>query len=167
MLQNWRTRTILHKVGANIREYENVQKSLATSLGVQYTPISQDVLDALNHDPCSVISGTKRFKSWRAVEDIYGRILRQRDILRTFAQTTAGDGIATPSKSAFADSIATLTKALESLEVHKRDIIERAATVAEALLQLKGVHAHVKREYLETMAHTSTMYPEVSLCSTV
>lgn len=162
MRQNWRTRQILHKVGANIREYENVQKSLATSLGVQYTSIPQEVLDALNHDPCSVVSATKRFKSWRAVDDIHSRIVRQRDVLRNFAQTTAGDGIATPPQSVFADSIAGLTNALQQLEMHRQHIIEEAATVAKALVRVKDVHATVKREYNETMAHTSLVYPEVS-----
>lgn len=162
MLQNWRTRQILHKVGANIREYETVQKSLATSLGVPYTSIPQEVLDALNHDPCSVVSGTKRFKSWRAVEDIHGRIVRQRDTLRNFTQTPAGNGIVTPSKSSFVDSIATLTDALQQLEVHRQDIVSKAETVADALVRVKGVHATVKREYNETMGHTSSVYPEVS-----
>ncbi|KAK7695187.1 hypothetical protein QCA50_002377 [Cerrena zonata] len=162
MLQNWRTRQILHKVGGNIKEYENVQKSLAASLGAEYTSIPQEVLDALNHDPCSVVSGTKRFKSWRAVEDIHGRIVRQRDTLRNFAQTTAGSGITTPTKSSFVDSIATLTDALQQLEVHRQHIVEKAETVAEALVRAKGVHATVKREYDETMGHTSLVYPELS-----
>ncbi|CAL1694940.1 unnamed protein product [Somion occarium] len=162
VLQNYRTRQILQRVGANVREYENVQKSLATLLGVPYVQIPQDVLDAFSHDPSSVVSSTKRFKSWRAVEDIHGRILRQREILRDFVTRTSEQGIQNPSKSFFEDTIASLTQSLDQLELQRQRIVREAETVAEALTRVKVVHGTVKREYNETLGHTSLVYPEMS-----
>ena len=159
--QNRRTRQLLQRVGANIREYENVQSSLAMLLDQPHVPISQDVLDAFSHDPASVTSGTRRLKSWRAVEDIQDRINRQRDTLHAFVASINASKDDVGSGSVFEEPIQSLSESLEKLEQRRQDIAHKAEQVAETLARVKDVHSSVKNEYNEVLAHTSLVYPEV------
>ncbi|KAL4241825.1 hypothetical protein ABKN59_000713 [Abortiporus biennis] len=160
--QNFRTRQVLQRVGANIREYESIQSNLAHLLGIPYRKIPHEVLDSLSHDPSSVVSATKRFRGYKAVDDIHERINRQRDILRAFASSISGQEVAPPAQNVFDDSITSLMQALEQLEIHRQHIAREAADVAEALAKVKPMHAVVKKEYNETLGHTSLVYTQIS-----
>ena len=165
--QNHRTRQLLQRVGANLREYENVQSRLAHLTGKTHTPIPQDVLDAFLHDPASVTAGTRRFKSWRAVEDIHDRISRQRNTLLGFAASPNQNEDEGDQFSVFDEPMSSLSASLEELEQRRQDIARKAEEVAEALISVKDIHANVKKEYNDVLAHTSLIYPEVRviLCS--
>lgn len=157
-------RQVLQRVGANIREYENVQASLSKLLGTPYIKIPPEVLEALSHDPSAVTTKTRSFQSWKAVEDIHSRILRQRETLRGYAESLGTQRALTSSKSVFDDPIGTLMQSLEQLEIHQRHIMRETESVAGVLTRVKNVHTKVKKSYNETLGHTSVVYPEV--CST-
>lgn len=167
MDQNKRTRQLLQRVGAQIREYENVQSRLSDLLGKSYTAVPVEVLDALSHDPASVIGPTRRYKSWRAVEDIHERIRLQRKTLRDFASmlTSTENDDSGGENSAFREILTTLADSLQQLHGHRMRLAGDAEEVAEALVEVKESHTAVKREYNEVMAHTSLIYPQVSLPS--
>ncbi|KAI0752206.1 hypothetical protein BC629DRAFT_1739397 [Irpex lacteus] len=157
MDQNKRTRQLLQRVGAQIREYENVQSRLSDLLGKSYTAVPVEVLDALSHDPASVIGPTRRYKSWRAVEDIHERIRLQRKTLRDFASalTSTENDDSGGENSAFREILTTLADSLQQLHGHRMRLAGDAEEVAEALVEVKESHTAVKREYNEVMAHTS------------
>ncbi|KAI0347755.1 hypothetical protein BDW22DRAFT_1424023 [Trametopsis cervina] len=160
--QNRRTRQLLQRIGAHVREYENVQSRLSDLLGTPYTSVPPEVLDAFSHDPASVISSTKRLKGWHAVEDIHARIALQRETLRNFASSLPRRGIGDGSDTALEDMLGTLSYSLDQLEEHRSRLSDDAEEVDEALVEVKEIHAGVKREYNEVMAHTSLIYPQLS-----
>lgn len=164
--QNVRIRQVLHCVGTNIREYEDVQSGLSKLLGVPYVRISSEVLEALSHDPAAVTTKTRMFASWRAVEDIYARVVRQRETLRAFADSLPMQSTLATSRSVFEDPIKSLMQSLEQLEIHRRHITRESEAVAGILTRVKNVHSKVKKGYNETLSHTSLVYPEVlHICS--
>ncbi|KAI0697560.1 hypothetical protein BC835DRAFT_1337723 [Cytidiella melzeri] len=162
MDQNRRSRQLLQRVGAHIREYEVVQSRLSDLLGKPYTSVPSEVLDALSHDPASVIGATRRYKSWRAVEDIQERLCWQRQTLRNFVLTLDHTEGSCGGGSAFEDILTTLSASLEQLEGYRHRLADDADEVAETLGEVKESHVGVKKKYLEAMAHTSLIYPELS-----
>ena len=159
-------RHLLQRVCTNIRDYDSVQAGLSRLLGMSYTRIPTEVLDAFVHDPAAVTGGTRRAKSWRAVEDIHERIERQRLTLQTFmhSQPLNGDP-AVPPSHVFDDPITQLMEALEQLSTQRRELVAKAEEVSSVLKQVKTIHADVKKVYNDTLAHTSLVYPEVRLDS--
>lgn len=160
-MQNQRTRLLLQRVGGNIREYEHVLSRLSMLLGIQHTPIPLEVLDALSHDPASVMSGTKRLKSWRAMEDICDRIARQRETLRCFAASITHEEAASGTADIFDGPIFSLSSSLDQLEHHRQRLAQEAEKVLRTLAQVKETHSTVKRQYNDVTAHTSLIYPQV------
>ncbi|KAI0719940.1 hypothetical protein C8T65DRAFT_568214 [Cerioporus squamosus] len=161
--QNYRIRNLLQRVCAHIREYESVQAGLSSLLGVSYTKIPSEVLDAIAHDPSAVTGGTRRAKSWRAVEDIHERIERQRHTLGTFIHSQVLNGeLAVPPYHIFDDPIAQLMGALEQLAAQRQELATKAEEVSSVLKQVKTIHGDVKKVYNDTLAHTSLVYPELS-----
>jgi hypothetical protein len=138
-----------------------IQCSLSKSLGLTYKSLPPELLDAFNHDPAIVSGTTPRFQGWRAVEDTHRRLARQREIFQTFLSTTANTSVFSPPGSVLHEHITTLLQSLEALEGLKEDIAVKTMEVAEALEKVKTVHATVKKEYNETLSHTSVMYSEV------
>lgn len=129
------------------------------SLGVPHTSIPTELLDAFSHDPAAVTGATRRFRGWRAVEDIQHRVTRQRETFRTFLSMSQ-DGFSPPD-SVFDEPIAVLSQTLEKLEDHREAIAAKAREVAGILTSVKGIHASVKTEYNDTLSHTAVVYPEV------
>ncbi|OBZ68484.1 hypothetical protein A0H81_11449 [Grifola frondosa] len=161
--QNYRTRHLLQRVGASVREYDSVQAGLSGLLGMPYAKIPADVLEAFTHDPSAVTSGTRRFKSWRAVEDIHDRIVRQREVVQTFAASISSEREAVaPERNIFEEPITSLTRSLKQLKQERERLILQGGEVEEALRRVKRVHATVKKEYNDTLAQTSLVYPELS-----
>lgn len=152
-------RQALQRVAASIREYDLLQTNRIQALGIIQTKLPSELLDALSHDPAAVTGSTRSLKGWRAVEDIHGRVMRQRDTCRSFLALSQ-DAIP-PSGSVFDDSINKLSQTLHELEDHKAAIATKARDVAGILTRVKGIHASVKTEYNETFSHTSVVYPEV------
>ncbi|KAI0756851.1 hypothetical protein C8Q80DRAFT_1130813 [Daedaleopsis nitida] len=161
--QNHRIRHLLQRVCTSIRDYDSVQAGLSSLLGIPYMKIPPEVLDAFLHDPSAVTGGTRRAQSWKAVEDIHERIERQRETLQTFvhSQFLDGSAIASPH-NVFDDPIAQLLHALDELAIQRQALSHKAEEVTMVLNRVKMVHAGVKKDYNDTLAHTSLVYPELS-----
>ncbi|KAH9944260.1 uncharacterized protein BXZ73DRAFT_39325 [Epithele typhae] len=161
--QNYRVRHLLQRVCGSIRDYDSLQAGLSTLLGIQYSRIPSEVLDALLHDPAAITGGTRSSKSWVAVEDIHARIQRQRETLHDFIHLGIGevDGVAPPCK-VFDEPVSKLLGALETLSSQREALAHHAEDVATVLKRVKAVQAEVKREYNDALSHTSLVYPELS-----
>ncbi|EKM61344.1 uncharacterized protein PHACADRAFT_111833 [Phanerochaete carnosa HHB-10118-sp] len=162
LAQNQRTRQLLQRVGGNIREYENVLSRLSLLLGISHTSIPLEVLEALSHDPASIMSGTRRLQGWRAVEDIDDLVNKQRDTLRSFAGAIIKGESASNTAYMFDGPIFSLSSSLDQLERHRERIAREAENVMAALAKVKETHSTVKREYNDVTAHTSLIYPEIT-----
>jgi len=139
-----------------------IKSNLSKALGLTYKHLPPDLLDAFNHDAAVVSAATRRRQNWRAVEETHRHLARQRDTFRNFLTATANPSIFSPPGSVLRDPIRALLQSLESLEVRQQEIANKAKEVADALAQVKIVHAEVKNEYNKTLSHTSVVYPEVS-----
>ncbi|KAI0931685.1 hypothetical protein AcW1_000980 [Taiwanofungus camphoratus] len=160
---NYRTRHILQRVSASIKEYDAVQSSLSAVLGVPYQKIPLEVLEAFAHDPCAVTSRTRNSGGWNAVEEVHDRIRQQRKTLRVFADSVVEEQeYLAVTRNVFDDPITSLTESLDQLELHRQHIISQAERVMETLIAVKEVHRDVKKEYNDTLSHTSLVYPELS-----
>ena len=160
--QNYRIRHLLQRVYGSVREYDSLQAGQSALLGISYQKIPSEVLDAFVHDPSAVTGHTRSTQGWLAVEDIHRRIQRQRETLLSFIHSQPfGSNDIVPPKNVFDDPIAQLMNALETLSVQREDLVRRSEEVAIALKRVKAVQADVKRNYNDTLAHTSLVYPEV------
>lgn len=146
-----------------MREFETVQSTVLRSLGVPYNNLPQDLLDAFGHDPAAVTGATRKFQSWKAVDDIHTRLIRQRETFRDFLSHAAENNLPA-SASVLDDPIAALLRSLETLETYRQEITTKAKAVVDVLKRVQTVHAEVKAEYNDTLAHTSVVYPEVRHC---
>jgi hypothetical protein len=150
----------LNRIASGVREFETVQSNALSSLGVPYRHLPQDLLDAFGHDPAAVTGPTRKLQSWKAVDDIHTRLVRQRETFRNFL-SRATENTFPVSVSVFDDPVSALLRSLESLETHRQEITAKAKAVTGVLKRVQTVHATVKAEYNDTLSHTSVVYPEV------
>lgn len=142
-----------------------MQSVLSDLLRIPYPKIPPEVMDAFVHDPAAVTGATRRVKGWEAVEDIHVRIQRQRETLQSFLHAhDIGCDPAECTGNVFDDQIATAMRALEQLGSQREALAQKAEEVTSLLKRVKAVHATVKKDYNDTLAHTSLVYPEVG-CS--
>ena len=162
--QNYRIRQLLQRVGGSIKEFDVVQSGLSSTLRVPYDNIPSEVLDAFMHDPSAVTGSMTSLKGWRAVDSIHERILQQRQILQTFISSMCPDQ---PSldipRNILSDPISALLRSMDDLEAHQSQMVQQAQGVIEALGRVKTIHGEVKKEYNDTLSHTSLVYPEVCI----
>ena len=122
--------------------------------------VPKDLIDAFGHDPSGVTGSTRRMQGWRAVEDIYHRVHRQRQIFRSFLETFEAK---IPNNSCPLDNpVETLEGLLQTLKIQKAEIVSDAEIVSALLKVVQGVHGKVKDEYNRTASHVSVVYPQVS-----
>ncbi|OSD03221.1 hypothetical protein PYCCODRAFT_1434639 [Trametes coccinea BRFM310] len=161
--QNYRIRHLLQRIAAGAREYDSVQGGLSDLLHIPYPRIPPEVMDAFIHDPSAVTGGTRRVTGWKAVEDIHARIQRQRETLQSFLRSQLGDSCPpTPTTNVFEDQIKAVIQSLEQLASQREVLTNKAEEVATALKRVKAIQATVKKDYNDTLAHTSLVYPELS-----
>lgn len=160
MARNHRIRQALQRVASGVREYDMLQTNFMKSLGMPHRGVPTELLDAFSHDPAAVTGATRRWRGWRAVEDIHNRIIRQRETLRIFISMSQDRF--SPPDSVFDEPIAALSQTLEKLESHRDTTATKAREIAGILTSVKDLHASVKTEYNDTLSHTSVEYPEVS-----
>ncbi|EPQ60381.1 hypothetical protein GLOTRDRAFT_67962 [Gloeophyllum trabeum ATCC 11539] len=163
MAQNNRIRHLLQRVATGVKDYEYIRSHLSRLSDTEYGSLPQELVDAFSHDPAAVTGSTRRSKGWRAVEDVHNRLQRQNDILRSFIIQEKQDNKRSQTKSIFEDPISGLVDVLEKLEGHRQAIERKAGDVARMLTKVKPIHVQVKREYNQTLAHTSAVYDELSL----
>lgn len=162
LFQNYRVRHLMQRLCTSLREYDSVQSGLSGLLGISYTKLPPEVLDAFVHDPSAITGATRRAKSWRAVEDIHTRIERQHETLRSFINSQQLDSESmTLHQKVFDDPIAQLMSALDQLAIQRNELVQKAEEVGTVLKRVKAVQAGVKKEYNDTLAYTSLVYPEV------
>lgn len=159
-----RIRQFLHRITAEVREYDVAQSKLATLLDEPYQHIPQDVLDAFAHDPAAVTGATRKFRGWRAVEDIHNRLVRQREVFRKFLSAAPEFGRFPASDSVLDNPISALLSLLQRLETERQKITSSAKEVSQVLKNVETIHGDVKSEYNSALSHTSVVYPEVSDC---
>ncbi|KAG6911620.1 hypothetical protein DXG01_011923 [Tephrocybe rancida] len=157
---NHRIRQLLNRVSGGIREYDAVQSNAMTSLGIAHIGLPRELIDAFGHDPAAVTGATRRFRGWKAVDDIQNRLLRQREVFRTFLSRAQNE--VPQSRSVLDDPISSLVQSLKSLEMHSQRIAGRAFEVGEALKTVQATHDAVKTDYNKTLGRTSVVYPELS-----
>ena len=159
--QNYRMRSLLQRVCTSLREYDSVQANLSVILGVPFSKIPHDVLDAFLHDSSAITGKTRRAHGWRAVEDIHHHVQRQQEILQAYQRSLLDGGSITPPHKAFEDPVVSLMQALDTLAAQRALLARKAKDVSTVLKRIKEIQADVKREYNDALAHTSLMYPEV------
>ena len=127
--------------------------------GIPHLPLPRELVEAFSHDPAAVTGSTRKLRGWRAVEDIHQRVVRQREIFRSFLMTRPEP----PSQSVdiLGNPIAKLFESLTILEEQKDDIVKTATDLTELLSRVQHIHRDVKIEYNMTVSQTSVVYPEV------
>ncbi|KAI0308180.1 hypothetical protein B0F90DRAFT_130923 [Multifurca ochricompacta] len=159
--QNQRNRYLLQRIANGIKEYEAVQAKMSKALGLTYNPLPPELIDAFSHDPAVVTGSTRQKRSWQAVEDIHGNIARQRNTVRKYLQQARHEEV-TPPESVLDSPLKSLQQSLDALERRRSLIFSKVQEVTETLARVKQLHASVKAEYNNAMAHTSSVYPELS-----
>ncbi|KAK7064054.1 hypothetical protein R3P38DRAFT_3249634 [Favolaschia claudopus] len=162
IVQNNRIRQLLNHIAGSVRDYDQAQSSLSTSLNLPYRGLPRELVEAFSHDPAAVTGATRSYDGWRAVDDIHNRVARQRDtFVQFFISARDVDRSSVPA-SALADPIAALSDALKALDYERQEIAWRAIEVSDVLKSVQAVHAEVKTAYNSTYSHTSVIYPEIS-----
>ena len=151
---------MLNRISAAVKEYDVIQSVAFDALAIDQPCMPRDLLEAFGHDPSAVTGSTRRLRGWRAVEDINQRIIRQRNVLKTFHSPLAEN--ASTRGCLLDESIENLLQALEYLEGCKDAIALRAVSTLNLLNSVQGIHADVKESYKMTISRASVVYPEVS-----
>ena len=137
-----------------------VQAKLCKTLGLNYNPLPPELIDAFSHDPSVVTGATRQKGGCQAVEDIHNNVARQRNAVREFLQQARHVEVA-PPQSVLDSPLTSLQQSLDALEQRRGTISQNLQDVIETLTRVKSLHAEVKAEYNSTLAHTSSVYPEV------
>ena len=142
-----------------MKDYHSLSNIVQDDIRVVLPDVPKDLIDAFGHDPSGVTGSTRRMQGWRAVEDIYHRVHRQRQIFRSFLETFEEK---MPNDLCPLDNtVETLEGLLQILKIQKTEIVSDAETVSALLKAVQGVHGKVKAEYNETASHVSVVYPQV------
>ncbi|KAL4070581.1 hypothetical protein J3A83DRAFT_4094948 [Scleroderma citrinum] len=157
---NHRLRHRMQRIAADVREYDILCSNTMPTLGIPYRNLPPELLDAIGHDPSAVTGGTRRYHGWQAVEDIYERIIRQREVIRQFLSLAGEDNFSTPD--VLDQPITSLMKKLETLEQAQYPLREKADEVNKILAEVRSIHGTVKQEYNNALSQTSVVYPELS-----
>jgi hypothetical protein len=142
-----------------MKDYDSLQNLVQDNIRAVLPDVPKDLVDAFGHDPAGVTGSTRRMRGWRAVEDIYHRVHRQRQIFRSFFETF--DQILPNDLCPLDKPIETLEGLLEVLKIQNAEIVSDAETVSELLKVVREVHGKVKDEYNKTVSHVSVVYPQV------
>ncbi|KAJ3749301.1 hypothetical protein DFH05DRAFT_1593438, partial [Lentinula detonsa] len=165
--------SVLNHIAQRMREYELCQQSFRENhhegpedrLDLSNLTLPHELLEAFSHDPANVTSSTKRLKSYRAVDDIHHRLMKQRAVFREFldqnqiSNATRSDA---DDEDILQDPIDSLLRTLKELEDHRMRIMDKEKEVSEMLRETQIIHAEVKKVYNDTLVHTSVVYPELS-----
>ncbi len=142
-----------------MKDYDSLQELVQETFRVVLPDVPKDLVDAFGHDPAGVTGSTRRMQGWRAVEDIYHRVHRQRQIFRSFFEIF--EEIFPDDSCPLDEPIETLEGLLEALKIQKAEIVSDAEIVSELLKVVREVHGKVKDEYNKTVSHVSVVYPQV------
>lgn len=161
---NQRMKYLLQSGTKSFMEFDDIHHFMADKLGLPYTRIPTDVLDAFNHDPAAVTGPTRRLSGWRAVEDIHLRLERQRDTLLLFTSALSNtiEPMALSSNAIYDEAITTLSDRLDQLHVERSEVLQKVRRTNELVAKVKELRDKLKPEFDEAGRTTSANYPEVS-----
>ncbi|KAK2461573.1 hypothetical protein APHAL10511_006036 [Amanita phalloides] len=161
--QNHRIRQLLNRVSIVVKDYEVAQSNALASLSShhQLQRLPRELLEAFSHDPAAVTGPTRRLYGWRAVDDIYNRLVKQRAICRHFLSEHV-DPKGSKIGSILREPANALKDSLVFLEQYTTNIQLKATEVGELLRKVQDVHTEVKANYNDALSHTSAVYPELS-----
>lgn len=160
--QNNIMRQQLQRIAAEFRDFAHVQKQLIDLLNMPFPTVSQEVFDAISHDPAAMTGQTRRLKGWRAVEEVHCRITRQQDILSSFAATLTDLNNRLPRpRGIFDESLDGLMSSVSRLEHHREDLRKKRDEATQKLAHVRELHVLTKMEFNDTLGYTSQIYPEV------
>lgn len=136
-----------------------MQRNAMGVLGKRHQALPKELVESFGHDPAAVTGVTRRLKGWRAVEDIFQRLVKQRHVFAAFM--TIESHRITDHGSILDDKVSSLVRSLSILEERKEKLAERSREVESVLQDVQKVYKEVKMDYDKTMPLTSTLYPEV------
>ena len=162
--RNARIKFLLQTACKSLIEYDDTQQGMADKLGLSYSRLPPEVLEAFNHDPAAVTGKTRRLSGWRAVEDIHSRRNKQKKILIDFLaskeETVAP--LSVPGDGIYGNAINTLSEYVEHLHRERSAVLLEVRKTSELLATVKKLRDQVKPEFDSTGVDTSANYPEVS-----
>ena len=162
MKQNSRVRQQLQRIATEFRDFAHVQKQLIELLKMPFPTVPPEMFDAVSHDPAGMLGQTRRLKGWRMVEEVHCRIIRQREILSSFAAALTEINHQPPQpRGIFDESLAGLMDSLSRLEQHREDLRKKEDAATQKLAHVRELHVLTKIEFNDTLGHTSHIYPEV------
>jgi hypothetical protein len=165
MTQNSRIRQLLNRISGTVRDYDDTQIRLLKDFpkgSIKYRSLPPDLLETFSHDPAAVTGSTRRYKGFRAVDDIHNRLVRQREVFQLFIANEARYGVTMAPKGVLTEPITQALASLEKLEKLKEEVKAQVTQVSSILKDAQKQHAVVKSDYNETLSHVSVVYPEVS-----
>jgi hypothetical protein len=152
---NSKIRQLLNRISTSMKDYESLVQD---NVRVVLPHVPKDLFDAFGHDPAGVTGSTRRMQGWRAVEDIYHRVHRQRQIFKSFLETFEEH---MPNDLRPLDQpIEMLEGLLQALKIQREEILSDTETVSELLKAVQEIHGNVKDEYNKTASHVSVVYPQ-------
>ncbi|KAH8119878.1 hypothetical protein DFH11DRAFT_1499342 [Phellopilus nigrolimitatus] len=161
--RNGRMKLLLQTASRSIIEYDDTQHAMSEKLGLSYSRLPPEILEAFSHDPAAVTANTRRLKGWRAVEDIYLRCERQRAILKTFVASMPSSvtPLTLPANGIYEDATTTLANLVERLYNQRSAVLFRVRETNELLSKIKKMRDELKPEFDAANQYTSANYPEL------
>ncbi|KAL0071727.1 hypothetical protein AAF712_000649 [Marasmius tenuissimus] len=160
--QNSRVRGLLNRIATGVKEYETCQASLMSSLGLAFKGLPSELIEAFVHDPAAVTGHTRRYRGYKAVDDIHNRLARQRAIFHSFLQNDAGEGGFPVTDDILRDPISALLQSIGQLEAHHDGIATKVKEASSLLEETQAIHNQVKDDFHGALSHTAAVYPEIS-----
>ncbi|TDL28266.1 hypothetical protein BD410DRAFT_739877 [Rickenella mellea] len=161
-IQNARTRSVLQTASRTVQEYDELQRGFSQALGLSYSRILPEVLEALSHDPSAVTGNTRRLTGWRAVEDIHERRSRQRVVLQAFLASLPIPVVTTAEVRGVCDAhISTVLELVEQLSGERQQVLDCVQEAGSLLSRVKELRDQLKPEFDAAERETSASYPEL------
>ena len=143
-----------------IQEFDDAHHYMAGKLGIPYTQIPQEVMEAFNHDPAT--KPNRRLNGWRLVEDVNLRLERQRDTLAIFTSSiTKAIKPFYSSIQVYDKATKTLSERVEQLHAERSGVLQEVRRTNEVVARVKELRDKLKPAYDEAGRYTSANYPEV------
>ncbi|THH09613.1 hypothetical protein EW145_g1894 [Phellinidium pouzarii] len=161
--RNTQMRLLLQTTSRSIVDYDDTQYVMSERLGLSYSRLPPEVLEAFSHDPASTGGNTRRQKGWRSIEEVYLRRERQEDVLKAFVASIPESvmPLFLPNDSIYENAACNLTELVERLHNQRSTILSQVRQTNELLIKAKRMRDDLKPEFDETNRLTSANYPEL------
>lgn len=163
LARNARMKNLLQVASKAISEYDETQSIMSEKLGLKYSCLPFDVLEAFKHDPSVTTGHLRTLRGWRAVEDIQARRERQKEILQAFVGSLPDSisPLSLPENGVYENATTRLTNLVERLHSQRSTVLSHVRQTQELLSKVKKMRNELKPEFDEASQYTSVNYPEV------